>query len=130
MEKLKKKIIFCVFCLLAFIHINTFAQETVSEWDTPYRLFKTNNMWTFIELDTVTGKMWQIHFDIQGDNRGAVVLNSRDLANGKPRIAGRFTLYETQNMYTFILHDQIEGKTWQVQWSNESRNRFVIPISE
>jgi hypothetical protein len=40
----------------------------------------------------------------------------------------RFTLYSTQNMYTFILLDQVDGKTWQVQWSTEAKNRFIIPI--
>jgi hypothetical protein len=128
--KFTKRLVFCVLCLLVLTCIDVFAQNTVSEWDTPYRLFKTNNIWTFIQLDTITGKMWQIYFDTQGDGRGAVVLNDQDLAAGKPRISGRFTLYETSNMYTFILLDQIDGRTWQVQWSSERRNRFVIPIAE
>ena len=40
----------------------------------------------------------------------------------------RFTLYPTQNIYTFILLDQIEGKTWQVQWSSDRENRAILPI--
>jgi hypothetical protein len=129
MVKFKQLIIFFV---LVFCCKNLFAQTTISEPSqspiAQYRLFRTNNIWTFIKLDTITGKMWIIQFDIEGDDRGSVELNSRDLANGKQRTPGRFTLYPTQNMYTFILVDQIEGNTWQVQWSFERANRFVLPI--
>jgi hypothetical protein len=95
---------------------------------TKYDLFETQNMWTFILLDTVTGRMWQIQYDVQGDNRGGVELNAQDLANGKQIIHGRFTLHKTTNMYNFILLDQIDGGTWQVQWSTEKENRGVLPI--
>lgn len=93
-----------------------------------YDLFETQNMWTFILLDTVTGRMWQIQYDVQGDNRGGVELNTQDLASGKQIIPGRFTLHKTTNMYNFILLDQIDGDTWQVQWSIEKENRGVLPI--
>ena len=93
-----------------------------------YRLFRTTNMWTFIKLDTITGKIWQVQYDTQGDSRGSIILNSQDLASGKNKISGRFTLYSTQNMWTFILIDQIDGNMWQVQWSQDRGNRLVIPI--
>jgi hypothetical protein len=93
-----------------------------------YDLFETQNMWTFILLDTTTGRMWQIQYDVQGDNRGGVELNTQDLASGKQIIYGRFTLHKTTNMYNFILLDQIDGGTWQVQWSIEKENRGVLPI--
>lgn len=32
-----------------------------------YRLFKTQNTWTFIKLNTRTGQMWQMQFDVQGE---------------------------------------------------------------
>jgi len=119
-------------CVLMLCCNSLFAQTTAPEPSqlptAPYRLFKTSNMWTFLKLDTVTGKMWQIQFDVQGDNRGSVVLNSQDLTNGKEGTPGRFTLYTTSNIYTFILVDQIDGRTWQVQWSMEKDNRLVMPI--
>jgi hypothetical protein len=93
-----------------------------------FDLFETENMWTFIELDTITGMMWQIQYDVQGDNRGGVELNTQDLANGKEKIPGRFTLHKTKNIYNFILLDQIDSGTWQVQWSTEKENRGVIPV--
>lgn len=103
--------------------------EANQDTKVPYRLFKTTNMWNFIQLDTVTGQMWQIQYDIQGDKRGSVILNSENLAENKKSIVGRFTLYSTDNMWTFILLDQIDGDTWQVQWSFEENERFVIPIN-
>ena len=41
---------------------------------------------------------------------------------------GRFFLYPTQNMYNFILLDQIDGRTWQVQWSTEKSQRGTWAI--
>jgi hypothetical protein len=121
-----------VLCVLVFCCGNLFAQNTISEPSqsptAQYRLFRTTNMWTFIKLDTVTGKMWQLQFDTQGDARGSIELNTRDLASGKQKTHGRFTLYPTTNMWTFILVDQIDGNTWQVQWSQERANRFILPI--
>ena len=130
--KISKRLIFLFVLLLPGIVL--FAQSSISEPTqepiVPYRLFRTTNIWTFIQLNTTTGQMWQVYFDTQGSNRGAVVLNSQNLAREKDQISGRFTLYPTSNMYNFILLDQIDGRTWQVQWSNESKNRFVLPISE
>jgi len=93
-----------------------------------YDLFETQNMWTFILLDTVTGRMWQIQYDVQGDNRGGFELNTENLAGGKQMIPGRFTLHKTSNFYNFILLDRIDGGTWQVQWSIKKENRGVLPI--
>lgn len=118
--------------MLMFCCMSIFAQSEIPEPSqepiVPYRLFGTQNMWTFIELDTATGKMWQVHFDIEGDNRGTVILSSQDLTNGEDYIPGRFTLHPTENIYTFILHDQIEGRSWQVQWAWDKDDRFIIPI--
>ncbi|MBP3742362.1 MAG: hypothetical protein J6J00_05190 [Treponema sp.] len=126
-----KKIISVLF-IMSFSIMMVFSQseksEPIQEPTVPYRLFKTNNNWTFIQLDTVTGKMWQIQYDTKGDNRGGCVLNDRNLAKDKEEVVGRFTLYPTENMWTFILLDQIEGNTWQVQWAFEEKERFVIPI--
>ncbi len=39
-----------------------------------------------------------------------------------------YQLFPTQNMWTFILLDQLNGKMWQVQWSMELENRGIILI--
>tara|TARA_B110001450_G_C17392537_1_gene388304 strand:- start:100 stop:312 length:213 start_codon:yes stop_codon:yes gene_type:complete len=39
---------------------------------------------------------------------------------------GRFKLYPTGNMYNFIMVDVIDGRNWQVQWSNTEDQRLVL----
>lgn len=94
--------------------------------DTRYRLFKTKNVWNFLQLDTQTGRVWQLQFAINEDaNRNKFVINNDALVkDGKP---GRFTLFPTKNLYNFILLDQESGKTWQVQWST-SKDQGIWPI--
>ena len=93
-----------------------------------YRLFPTQNMWTFIKLNTRNGQMWQVQYDVKDNNRFQTNLNSVALVNNENEVNDRFTLYSTQNMYTFILLDQLDGRMWQVQWSIEVKNRFIISI--
>lgn len=42
---------------------------------------------------------------------------------------GRFTLYSTSNIYTFIMLDHVSGNLWQVQWSNQTENFMVVDIN-
>lgn len=105
-------------------------QIKVSETNTPiYQLFATENSWASIKLDTRNGKMWQVHFSISKDNfEGVLSINSNSLVKTEEEIAGRFTLYPTKNIYNFILLDQIDGRTFKVQWHNESDKRFIREI--
>lgn len=97
---------------------------------TRYKLFPTQNMWTFIKLDTKTGQMWQVQYSISNDKeRFEYDLNTNSLVSTDKELNGRFELYPTQNMYNFILLDQIDGLQWQVQWSFEKKNRAIIPIN-
>ena len=123
------KKIFLVSILLSVLFYSC-NELKMQESEPHYRLFETKNFWTFIQLDTATGKMWQIQYDIEGDKRGGVVLNEIDLSNDIKQKSGRFTLYQTQNMYNFILLDQIDGRSWQVQWSIEQENRGIVPIMQ
>lgn len=93
-----------------------------------YRLFPTQNIWNFIKLDTRSGLMWQVQFSLNSEGRLITNLNPLPLVIKDQEVNDRFTLYPTQNMYNFILLDQINGKTWQVQWSTTSENRMVVPI--
>ncbi len=72
--------------------------------------------------------MWQVQYDTKGDNRIETFLNLSPLVSKEKEINGRFTLHPTQNIYNFILLDQIDGKVWQVQWSLEFENRLIWPI--
>ena len=93
-----------------------------------FRLFPTTNMWTFIKLDTRNGLLWQVQYSLNPENRMVTYLNLDRLASVNEEVKDRFTLYPTQNMYNFILLDQVNGKTWQVQWSTEYDNRGIFPI--
>ena len=95
-----------------------------------FKLFSTQNMWTFIKLDTQTGQMWQVQYSVKGDEeRFEYDLSPNPLVTTDRKVNGRFELYPTQNIYNFILLDRIGGKTWQVQWSFDEENRAVIPIN-
>ncbi len=94
-----------------------------------YQLFPTENIWTFIKLDTRNGKMWQVNFSISEDGfKGERDLNIRSLVLNDEEINGRFTLVPTKNIYNFLLLDQLIGKTYQVQWNDEFLYRLVKPI--
>lgn len=98
-----------------------------------YKLFPTQNMWTFLKLDTASGEIWQVQYSVKGeDYRFETVLSDIDIPEkyGQKRKVGRFTLYPTLNSYNFVMLDQIDGYTYQVQWSIDSENRFVIPITK
>ena len=56
------------------------------------------------------------------------IIQGLSLVSPDEEINGRFTLYPTQNMYNFILLDQVNGKTYKVQWHNEEEKRFIRPI--
>lgn len=97
-----------------------------------YKLYPTENMWTFLELETFSGRIWQVQYSIKGpDYRFKTVLNENSmlpLFDTEGAFAGRFELYKTQNMYNFILLDTATGGTWQVQWSTEPKDRAVLRI--
>ena len=93
-----------------------------------YKLYPTENMWTFLELETFTGKIWQVQYSVSGD-RFKVPVNSVDLSfdfTGDLQYAGRFELYSTQNMYNFLLLDRENGQVWQIQWSTDPDKRGLV----
>ena len=106
-------------------------EEFYSELKQPkYQLYKTQNMWTFLKLDTETGRIWQVQYSLDGSQyrfETALDISSRLSTYDKP-ICGRFVLYSTDNMYNFILLDQFDGRCWQVQWSTKSSERGIWRI--
>ena len=94
-----------------------------------YRLFLTTNIYNLIKLDTRNGQMWQVQWSTKSENRFTTDLNLISLVGKEDEKNGRFTLQATQNINTFILLDQIDGRTWQVQWAFDPKERVVIPIN-
>lgn len=99
--------------------------------DARFVLYPTENMWNFIKLDTQTGRTWLVQYSVEEDKRGEIILSADNqlLPNMEAKV-GRFALYPTQNFYNFIMVDQFNGRTWQVQMSLDSKeNRWARPIS-
>lgn len=89
-----------------------------------YKLYPTENMWTFLKLDTCIGSISQVQYNINSDNRWQSMivytpLEWEELWEAYDDI-GRFELYPTQNTYNFLLLDKKSGRIWQIQWSTNS----------
>ena len=105
-----------------------------------FKMYQTENIHNLLKLDTWTGRVWQVQWGDTQD-RIEVLINYKDLRDwptgeeddyeyaAKNR-NGRFELYPTKNMYTFILLDTYSGKTYQVQWSTKYEGRFCVPITD
>ncbi len=124
---------FILFSIFSFAQSQTKQSSTIQQKqnseNVTYQLFPTKNYWTFIKLDTRNGKMWQVHFTVNADGeKGEVILNSLSLVSKVKEANGRFTLHPTENMYNFLLLDQIDGEVYQVQWSMEEKYRGIVPI--
>lgn len=103
-------LIFVLFTTVSFAQSETKQNSAINlkqdSENTAYKLFPTQNYWTFIKLDTRNGKMWQVHFTVTDEYaREHRSLNSIPLVREEQEINGRFTLYPTENMYNFLLLD-------------------------
>lgn len=96
-----------------------------------YKLYKTENIYTFLRLNTSNGKIDQVQWNLDRDKEFITVLNAVDLTFGISigNHNGRFELYPTQNMYQFLLLDKTVGNMWHVQWGLDSKKRWIVPIN-
>ena len=62
----------------------------------------------------------------------SVVLNDKDLSDGISLVkkTERFELYQTKNIFQFLLLDKITGNLWYVQWGFEPENNLIRKIQE
>lgn len=102
------------------------AMEYTQDPKANYRLYKTENLYNFIKLDTRTGQMELVQWSVNDDNRITYTLSKEKLVSSpEDEIPGRFTLYATSNMYNFVLLDQIDGHSWQVHWGTYANQRWI-----
>lgn len=96
-----------------------------------YKLYKTENIYIFLRLNTSNGKIDQVQWNLDRDKEFITVLNDVDLTYGISigNHNGRFELYPTQNMYQFLLLDTNFGSMWHVQWGLDSKKRWIVPIN-
>ncbi len=92
-----------------------------------YKLYPTENLYNLIKLDTATGRLWLVQYGMNDKSDAMVApIDNTDafMVDGYYLRPGRFELYPTKNMYTFILLDTLWGYTYQVQWSTSPDKRF------
>lgn len=92
-----------------------------------YKLYPTKNMWNFLKLDTRNGKVTIVQYSVE-DNSKQFEYSLSNQAQVDNKVPGRFILHPTDNIYNFIMLDQITGQTYQVQWSFDEDKRFIVPI--
>ena len=93
-----------------------------------YKLYPTNNIYTFLQLDTQTGMIEQVQWSLDSDNEGTITINYENLSSSYSSEPGTFELYPTQNMYQFILLDKTNGRKWHVQWGIGEKKRWIRRI--
>ena len=131
-----KKLILLIIIIEAFpICALSYTSDSNTKQTTPspdskvnFRLFQTNNRWTFLKLDTRSGVISHVQYATGEGIPMEYPLNSVPLASGESAKPGRFFLYPTENTYNFILIDQIDGRCWQVQWNIDAENRLIERI--
>ena len=104
--------------------------EPQQKLDAHFRMFRTENMWTHLLLDTKDGRVWQVQISTKEDvQRTKIPINLKPLIKNASK-DGRFTLYPTANMWNFLLIDQEDGRLWQVQFSTTEGERLILPVEE
>ena len=106
--------------------VNRIASNTANA-EPIFKLYPTRNMWNFLKLDTRNGKISIVQFSVE-DNEKQFEYELSNKALCENTAPGRFMLQPTENIYNFIMLDQVSGQTYQVQWSFEEDKRFIIPI--
>jgi hypothetical protein len=130
---MKTKFITIIFILLSAISVAQTSSETPqqnisTDSNVVFRLFSTKNKFNFIKLNTRNGQMSQIQWNVEDNMRFETTLSNISRVSVEEEKNGRFFLYPTTNIYNFILIDQIDGRTWQVQWAFELKDRMVMQI--
>jgi hypothetical protein len=108
-----------------------FDADPAQRLDVRFRLFKTENLWNFLLLDTRLGLLYQLQYSVDNKkgSRGIFPLNDRPLVDPRDAKDARFTLYRTDNMWNFLLLDQDDGRTWQCQFSVDDKGaRGILPV--
>lgn len=92
-----------------------------------YKIYSTENIYTLLRLDTRTGQVSQVQYRTNDTDGFSININYGIIDDSKSH-NGRFELYPTKNMYTFIMIDTYSGDLYQVQWSTKKDKRFVERI--
>lgn len=90
-----------------------------------YKLVPTENIYTFLKLDTSTGQVYQLQWSLDNDKEFTIDLNPTILSDSG---CGTYDLFPTKNMYQFILMNKVTGECWHIQWGMEYSQRGIRKI--
>ncbi len=129
-----KKLTLFMFLFFSFCLTNNTAcaqgknpvKQEIKSNDKLYELYPTKNIHNFIRLNTADGTMVLIQWSLKDKTEFIYPLNSEKLSYSNK--VGRFKLYETNNNWTFLLLDTVDGRVFHVQWSFEQNERMVKEI--
>ena len=111
-----------------------FQSEPLQRLDVRFRLFRTDNMWSYLLLDTSDGRLWHVTYTTDKDKgaRLKIPINDEELVTMDSAKNGRFTLYPTDNMWNFLLLDQDDGRVWQCQFTMGAKkeNSFCLSMPD
>ena len=85
-----------------------------------YKVYKTENIYNSLKLDTATGKITALQIGMNDDSSRMEYTICEEVTY-YDSVIGRFELYPTGNRYNFILLDTIYGQAYQVQWSTKTK---------
>ncbi len=96
---------------------NLATPNAASNWSNRFKMVKTQNMWTFILLDTYNGRLWQVQYNTQDlDNTLCIPINEQPLANTQKSI---FSIQPLTSMFQYYLINDNTGRMWKFQWSTK-----------
>jgi hypothetical protein len=116
--------------LILLVALNPVYASEIQNPNAIYEMYKTENIYHVLKLNTRTGQITQVQIGVGKDGWAMEnTVNSKSLVPAEEEQNGRFALYPTGNMYNFVLLDRISGKVWQAQWSTKPENRGILPIN-
>lgn len=85
-----------------------------------YKLYKTQNIWTYILVDQIYGKLWQCQFSVQGaEYIGSWRINAFELSSTE---TVKFSIQPLTSMFQFYLINDENGEMWKFQWSTKGED--------
>ncbi len=103
--------------------------ETITRTKDRYKIYPTPNMYNFLKLDTRTGVIYRIQWSLTDNKRYESYVSRKLLVDlNDDWIDGRFEIYPTTNIYSFLLLDKINGRVWHCQWGFSASHNWIERI--
>ena len=91
--------------------------EVLAKTSDRYKIYATPNMYNFLKLDTRLGYVYRIQWNFEDNKRYESYVNLDRLVSWDDDwVNGRFEIYHTTNIYSFLILDKINGRVWQGYW--------------